>query len=97
MRFKIKFVDRLEQGFIGENYYHSKEAGILFSYSKNTILILKGMPAGRTRRTIMHEMIEIVLMMKGMKYHDAHIIANRLEVMRKSEVNKYLKKYGVKI
>ena len=80
MKFKIVYVDNIPQGFIGMNYYASKELGIPFPHKKNLIWILKGMPEGRTRRTINHEKTEATLMkMRKYPYHKAHIIANETE------------------
>jgi hypothetical protein len=84
MKFKVIYVkDKLPQGYIGmnkpayEEIYHKP-----YPYPKNIILILKGMGKAQTRRTITHEKHELIVMSKGLKYHKAHIMSNRVEDLR---------------
>ena len=81
MKFKIKYVDEIPDGFIGMNWWAWKEnIKTPYPYSKNTIIILKGMSDDMNETTITHEKVEAELMrLRKYKYHTAHIISNSLE------------------
>jgi hypothetical protein len=79
MRFKIVYVKDIPGGYVGMNYYAAKEKGIPFPRKKNLIWVKKG-DKSLYKSTIKHEKVELELMMKkGMKYKQAHSIANYLE------------------
>jgi hypothetical protein len=79
MRYKIIYVKDIPNGYVGMNYFAAKELGIPFPRKKNLIWIKIG-DKGLYKSTIKHEKIEAELMMKkGMRYKQAHSIANHLE------------------
>lgn len=80
IKLKIVEVEHLPNGFIGMNYWASKEHKFPFKYPQNTILILKNLPKSKRLTTINHEAEEIIQMKyKHHKYHKAHKIALDVE------------------
>jgi hypothetical protein len=82
MKYKIQYVKKkLPQGWIGMNYFASKELGIPFKHKhpKHTLVIYDTLPIIK-KNTIRHEEIEEYLMKnKHWHYHKAHALALKLE------------------
>ena len=80
MKYKVKFVNKIPQGYIGMNFWASKEHNIPFPYPQHIILVVRGLSPEIRKHTILHEKIESDLMRQyGWKYWKAHTEALRLE------------------
>lgn len=79
MKLKIKRVkSKSIKGYYGMNPEAAKELGI--KCPKNTILIEDKLKGRMKKRTIAHEKIENYMMKKkGLKYKEAHKIAEKFE------------------
>jgi len=76
---RIKLVKKISKGYLGMNRRAAKELGIDYPYSEETILINKSLSKKEQKKTIAHEKIELFHMKRGLKYREAHKIANALE------------------
>ena len=72
MKFKIKTVKNIPQGFIGLNYKAARSHNIKYKYPKSTILLKRGLSHRIREHTLRHEKIELELMKMGIPYHTAH-------------------------
>ena len=61
----------------------ARELGIKWKYGKNTVVVLKRLRGKSRRRVIKHEIEELKLMRRGVRYRDAHRVANVLEKPRR--------------
>ena len=73
MKYRVAYVkDKLPNGFVGMNWWSAKEIGIPFPYSKNTIIVWKGLGSKARKHTIAHEKDEVYWIRRGKHYHEAH-------------------------
>jgi len=78
--FRVRLVpDKIGDGYVGMNSEAAKALGIHFPYSRDTILVWKGLTRKEQRETFLHEIDEFRLMEKGLNYGIAHGIANGTE------------------
>jgi len=59
--------------FSAMNWYAAHELGISFPYSKDTILVRKGLSEEEAKWTLTHEIREAQLMAMGLSYEEAHL------------------------
>jgi len=93
VKYKIKYVDdKIGDDYIGMNWGAAKELGVEFPYSKTTLLIYSKQSEKMKKETIRHEIIELNLMLHGIKYKEAHEMAEILQDHLAMNINESFKK-----
>ena len=76
----MRVVRKNVRGYWGMNHEAGRELNIKNTPDKNTIFVDKSLKGERLKKVVAHEKVESFLMReKGLKYKDAHRIANRFE------------------
>lgn len=72
------------------NQLAAKENKVNIKLNAREIAVKKTLSNIKYNQTIKHEAIELNAMQSGMKYKQAHKLANKLEKQSVTEINKYL-------
>jgi len=91
---KIKVIPKkLPRGYVAMNASSAKKLKIPYPYSKNTIVVWKGLSKRERKRDIQHEIDEKKLIdEKGLSYSEAHRRATRLEKLGTKRAEPFTKK-----
>jgi hypothetical protein len=78
-RINYKAINMDNSDYQGMNYYANKELKTGYKMGKNDIYYDQTLNPKDKQTTIRHELIERKIMSKGVKYKEAHKIANKYE------------------
>jgi hypothetical protein len=80
MRYRLKLVAHLPEGYGGMNCYAARDLHVSYPYPCSVVTVLKGQSRRKIRETARHEVIEAEIMRTTkLPYEKAHRLTTRLE------------------